>query len=86
MILASWFRIYTATMSAVGIDTKICWTVNRGSDLSPVESCEGKLQLGHYTQEGTVVLVSGLKQTCHEGDRWGAAGKIDLSFQTLQYI
>ncbi|XP_069586367.1 protein C-mannosyl-transferase DPY19L1 [Ranitomeya imitator] len=41
VILAGLFRIYTATMSAVGIRTKICWTVNRGNDLSPVESCEG---------------------------------------------
>ncbi|XP_069816454.1 protein C-mannosyl-transferase DPY19L1 [Dendropsophus ebraccatus] len=41
VILASLFRIYTATMSVVGIETKLCWTVNRGNDLSPVESCEG---------------------------------------------
>ncbi|KAG9476037.1 hypothetical protein GDO78_002873 [Eleutherodactylus coqui] len=41
VILAGLFRIYTATMRAVGIETKICWTVNRGNDLSPVESCEG---------------------------------------------
>ncbi|XP_063778604.1 protein C-mannosyl-transferase DPY19L1 isoform X2 [Pseudophryne corroboree] len=41
VILASWFRIFTSTMKFVGIDTKICWTVNRGNDLSPVESCEG---------------------------------------------
>ncbi|KAM5157170.1 protein C-mannosyl-transferase DPY19L1 [Mantella aurantiaca] len=41
VILASWFRIYTATMKLVGIETKICWTVNRGDDLSPVDSCEG---------------------------------------------
>ncbi|XP_056376422.1 probable C-mannosyltransferase DPY19L1 isoform X2 [Hyla sarda] len=41
VILASLFRIYTATMSAVGIETKLCWTVNRGSNLRPVESCEG---------------------------------------------
>ncbi|XP_075683053.1 protein C-mannosyl-transferase DPY19L1 isoform X2 [Rhinoderma darwinii] len=41
VILASWFRIFTATMSFVGFETKICWTVNRGNGLSPVESCEG---------------------------------------------
>ncbi|XP_072268333.1 protein C-mannosyl-transferase DPY19L1 isoform X2 [Pyxicephalus adspersus] len=41
VILASWFRVYTTTMKFVGIETKICWTVNRGDDLSPVESCEG---------------------------------------------
>ncbi|XP_063308149.1 protein C-mannosyl-transferase DPY19L1 isoform X2 [Pelobates fuscus] len=41
VILASWFRIYTTTMKILGIQTKICWKVNRGEDLSPVESCEG---------------------------------------------
>ncbi|KAM9308244.1 protein C-mannosyl-transferase DPY19L1 [Gastrophryne carolinensis] len=41
VILASWFRIYTKTMTFFGIETKMCWTVNRGDDLSPVESCEG---------------------------------------------
>ncbi|XP_040288842.1 probable C-mannosyltransferase DPY19L1 isoform X3 [Bufo bufo] len=41
VMLAGLFRIYTSTMSVVGIETKTCWTVNRGNDLSPVESCEG---------------------------------------------
>ncbi|OCT99930.1 probable C-mannosyltransferase DPY19L1 [Xenopus laevis] len=41
MILASWYRIYTKTMDYLGYKTKLCWTVNRGDDLSPVESCEG---------------------------------------------
>ncbi|KAM3928896.1 protein C-mannosyl-transferase DPY19L1 [Leptodactylus fuscus] len=41
VILAGLFRIFTTTMSTVGFETKICWTVNRGNDLSPVESCEG---------------------------------------------
>ncbi|XP_075068681.1 protein C-mannosyl-transferase DPY19L1 [Mixophyes fleayi] len=41
VILGSWFRIFTSTMNFVGIDTKLCWTVNRGNELSPVESCEG---------------------------------------------
>ncbi|XP_066483432.1 protein C-mannosyl-transferase DPY19L1-like isoform X2 [Tiliqua scincoides] len=41
VVLASWYRIYTGTMNTLGIQTKACWTVNRGEGLSPVESCEG---------------------------------------------
>uniref|UniRef100_A0A672UZ60 Dpy-19 like C-mannosyltransferase 1 n=1 Tax=Strigops habroptila TaxID=2489341 RepID=A0A672UZ60_STRHB len=41
VVLASWYRIYTAIMDFLGVPTKMCWTVNRGKGLSPVESCEG---------------------------------------------
>ncbi|KAM6421804.1 protein C-mannosyl-transferase DPY19L1 [Rhynochetos jubatus] len=41
VVLASWYRIYTAFMDFLGVPTKTCWTVNRGKGLSPVESCEG---------------------------------------------
>ncbi|KAM4705884.1 protein C-mannosyl-transferase DPY19L1 [Rhinophrynus dorsalis] len=41
VILASWYRVYTETMESLGFKTKLCWTVNRGDGLSPVESCEG---------------------------------------------
>ncbi|XP_065484406.1 protein C-mannosyl-transferase DPY19L1 [Caloenas nicobarica] len=41
VVLASWYRIYTALMDFLGVPTKTCWTVNRGKGLSPVESCEG---------------------------------------------
>ncbi|XP_033921227.1 protein C-mannosyl-transferase DPY19L1 [Melopsittacus undulatus] len=41
VVLASWYRIYTAVMDFFGVPTKMCWTVNRGKGLSPVESCEG---------------------------------------------
>ncbi|XP_075560766.1 protein C-mannosyl-transferase DPY19L1 isoform X1 [Pelecanus crispus] len=41
VVLASWYRIYTAVMDFLGVPTKTCWTVNRGKGLSPVESCEG---------------------------------------------
>ncbi|CAM9207676.1 unnamed protein product [Bubo scandiacus] len=41
VVLASWYRIYTAIMDFLGVPTKTCWTVNRGKGLSPVESCEG---------------------------------------------
>ncbi|XP_074697440.1 protein C-mannosyl-transferase DPY19L1 isoform X1 [Strix aluco] len=41
VVLASWYRVYTAIMDFLGVPTKTCWTVNRGKGLSPVESCEG---------------------------------------------
>ncbi|XP_068024763.1 protein C-mannosyl-transferase DPY19L1 isoform X2 [Melanerpes formicivorus] len=41
VVLASWYRTYTAVMDFLGLPTKTCWTVNRGKGLSPVESCEG---------------------------------------------
>ncbi|OXB58981.1 hypothetical protein ASZ78_016881, partial [Callipepla squamata] len=41
VVLASWYRMYTAVMDFLGVSTKTCWTVNRGTDLTPVESCEG---------------------------------------------
>uniref|UniRef100_A0A8C4W8L6 Dpy-19 like C-mannosyltransferase 1 n=1 Tax=Gopherus evgoodei TaxID=1825980 RepID=A0A8C4W8L6_9SAUR len=41
VVLASWYRIYTGVMDFIGLQTKTCWTVNRGEGLSPVESCEG---------------------------------------------
>ncbi|KFP84456.1 putative C-mannosyltransferase DPY19L1, partial [Apaloderma vittatum] len=41
VVLASWYRMYTAVTDFFGIPTKTCWTVNRGKGLSPVESCEG---------------------------------------------
>ncbi|KAJ8385647.1 hypothetical protein AAFF_G00183600 [Aldrovandia affinis] len=41
VVLASWYRIYTGTMDFFGVATKMCWSVNRGEGLSPVDSCEG---------------------------------------------
>ncbi|RXN20333.1 putative C-mannosyltransferase DPY19L1 [Labeo rohita] len=41
VVLASWYRAYTGTMDYFGIPTKMCWTINRGEGLDPVESCEG---------------------------------------------
>uniref|UniRef100_A0A672RYN7 Probable C-mannosyltransferase DPY19L1 n=1 Tax=Sinocyclocheilus grahami TaxID=75366 RepID=A0A672RYN7_SINGR len=41
VVLASWYRAYTSTMDFLGIPTKMCWTINRGEGLDPVESCEG---------------------------------------------
>ncbi|XP_051577182.1 probable C-mannosyltransferase DPY19L1 [Myxocyprinus asiaticus] len=41
VFLASWYRLYSSTMNFFGIPTKLCWTINRGEGLDPVESCEG---------------------------------------------
>uniref|UniRef100_A0A673MJC7 Probable C-mannosyltransferase DPY19L1 n=1 Tax=Sinocyclocheilus rhinocerous TaxID=307959 RepID=A0A673MJC7_9TELE len=41
VVLASWYGAYTNTMDFFGIPTKMCWTINRGEGLDPVESCEG---------------------------------------------
>uniref|UniRef100_A0A3Q2ZD17 Dpy-19-like 1, like (H. sapiens) n=1 Tax=Kryptolebias marmoratus TaxID=37003 RepID=A0A3Q2ZD17_KRYMA len=41
VVLASWYRMYTGVMSYFGIPTKMCWSINRGEGLSPVDSCEG---------------------------------------------
>uniref|UniRef100_A0A3B4BF96 Uncharacterized protein n=1 Tax=Periophthalmus magnuspinnatus TaxID=409849 RepID=A0A3B4BF96_9GOBI len=41
VVLSSWYRIYTSVMGYFGIPTKMCWNINRGEGLTPVESCEG---------------------------------------------
>uniref|UniRef100_A0A8C9W0U6 Dpy-19-like 1, like (H. sapiens) n=1 Tax=Scleropages formosus TaxID=113540 RepID=A0A8C9W0U6_SCLFO len=48
VVLASWYRMYTSTMDFFGISTKMCWSVNRGEGLSPVESCEGLGDPAHF--------------------------------------
>lgn len=41
VVLASWYRTYTSVMGFLGIPTKMCWSINRGEGLTPVDSCEG---------------------------------------------
>uniref|UniRef100_A0A8C9Y0Y6 Dpy-19-like 1, like (H. sapiens) n=1 Tax=Sander lucioperca TaxID=283035 RepID=A0A8C9Y0Y6_SANLU len=41
VVLAGWYRMYTGVMGYFGIPTKMCWSINRGEGLSPVDSCEG---------------------------------------------
>uniref|UniRef100_G3PGR0 Dpy-19-like 1, like (H. sapiens) n=1 Tax=Gasterosteus aculeatus aculeatus TaxID=481459 RepID=G3PGR0_GASAC len=41
VVLASWYRTYTGVMGYFGIPTKMCWSINRGEGLTPVDSCEG---------------------------------------------
>ncbi|XP_034030235.1 dpy-19-like 1, like [Thalassophryne amazonica] len=39
--LAGCYRMYTGIMGYFGIPTKMCWSINRGEGLTPVDSCEG---------------------------------------------
>uniref|UniRef100_A0A667XCJ3 Dpy-19-like 1, like (H. sapiens) n=1 Tax=Myripristis murdjan TaxID=586833 RepID=A0A667XCJ3_9TELE len=59
VVLASWYRTYTATMDYFEIPTKMCWSINRGEGLAPVDSCEG---LGDpaYFYVTFVFLLNGL--------------------------
>uniref|UniRef100_A0A4W3J8X7 Dpy-19-like 1, like (H. sapiens) n=1 Tax=Callorhinchus milii TaxID=7868 RepID=A0A4W3J8X7_CALMI len=41
VVLASWYRSFISITDAFGISIKMCWSVNRGHGLNPVESCEG---------------------------------------------
>ncbi|KAM8967040.1 protein C-mannosyl-transferase DPY19L1 [Pelodytes ibericus] len=62
VILSSWYRIYTTTMKTLGFQTKICWKVNRGNGLSPVDSCEG---LGDpaYFYVTMIFILNGIMMT-----------------------
>ncbi|XP_072548672.1 dpy-19-like 1, like [Salminus brasiliensis] len=41
VVLASWYRVYSTVMGFLKIPTKMCWSINRGEGLDPVDSCEG---------------------------------------------
>ncbi|KAH3715742.1 hypothetical protein DPMN_058454, partial [Dreissena polymorpha] len=41
VVLAIGYRLYEGINSAMNRPTKMCWRVNRGEGLSPVQSCEG---------------------------------------------
>lgn len=43
VVLAIGYRTYETINVALKRPTKLCWTVNRGEGLSPVQSCEGLL-------------------------------------------
>ena len=42
-MLAVGFRLYEGINELFKRPTKMCWRVNRGDGLSPVESCEGRM-------------------------------------------
>lgn len=41
IILGGAFRIYSDLATSMKWETKACWKINRGENLSPVWSCEG---------------------------------------------
>uniref|UniRef100_A0A8C5EHG2 Dpy-19-like 1, like (H. sapiens) n=1 Tax=Gouania willdenowi TaxID=441366 RepID=A0A8C5EHG2_GOUWI len=59
VVLASWYRMYIGVMGYLGIPTKMCWSINRGEGLTPVDSCEG---LGDpaYFYVACVFLLNGV--------------------------
>eukprot|EP00079_Xenopus_tropicalis_P038934 XP_017952705.1 PREDICTED: probable C-mannosyltransferase DPY19L1 [Xenopus tropicalis] len=84
MILASWFRVYTQTMDYLGYKTKLCWTVNRGDELSPVESCEGKSHALRDLQISTSAKGSGAKNPPNGRLEHSACG--ELVYHALQLV
>ncbi|XP_057689573.1 dpy-19-like 1, like [Corythoichthys intestinalis] len=62
VVLASWYRVYTGVMGYFGVPTKMCWSINRGEGLTPVDSCEG---LGDpaYFYVACVFLLNGVMMT-----------------------
>ncbi|XP_056142073.1 dpy-19-like 1, like [Lampris incognitus] len=59
VVLAGWYRIYTDTMDFFGIPTKMCWSINRGEGLAPVDSCEGMGDPAYFYVT-TVFILNGL--------------------------
>ncbi|XP_076059997.1 protein C-mannosyl-transferase DPY19L1 [Oratosquilla oratoria] len=41
VVLGGGYRMFTHITTWLGLETKVCWQVNRGHDLLPVVSCEG---------------------------------------------
>ncbi|XP_077577492.1 dpy-19-like 1, like [Stigmatopora nigra] len=59
VVLAGGYRVYTGVMGYFGLPTKMCWSINRGEGLTPVDSCEG---LGDpaYFYVACVFLLNGV--------------------------
>ncbi|KAI8792670.1 C-mannosyltransferase DPY19L1 [Biomphalaria glabrata] len=56
-LIVGWaYRIYISTSDFLGHRTKICWTVNRGEGLSPVQSCEGLGEPAYFYVEAAFLL------------------------------
>ncbi|XP_052801094.1 probable C-mannosyltransferase DPY19L1 [Mya arenaria] len=59
VVLAVGFRIYEGVNRALQRPTKMCWNVNRGQGLSPVQSCEGLGEPSYFYVEH-VFFLNGL--------------------------
>lgn len=59
VVLAMGYRVYEKVMGILNIPTKVCWQVNRGEGLSPVQSCEGLGEPSYFYVEN-VFLLNGL--------------------------
>ncbi|KAL4222659.1 hypothetical protein ACF0H5_018701 [Mactra antiquata] len=57
--LAVGYRMYESVNQALKRPTKMCWTVNRGEGLSPVQSCEGLGEPSYFYVE-PVFFLNGL--------------------------
>ncbi|XP_064614420.1 protein C-mannosyl-transferase DPY19L1-like [Liolophura sinensis] len=56
VVLAAGYRFYEAANAYFGRRTKICWTVNRGEGLEPVQSCEGLGEPSYFYVESVFLL------------------------------
>ncbi|XP_059139572.1 probable C-mannosyltransferase DPY19L1 [Physella acuta] len=56
VILGLGYRIFQTTSDFFGHHTKTCWTVNRGDNLSPVQSCEGLGEPSYFYIEAVFLL------------------------------
>ncbi|KAH9489657.1 hypothetical protein Btru_056261 [Bulinus truncatus] len=57
MLIIGWaYRVYVSVSDFLGHRTKICWTVNRGEGLTPVQSCEGLGEPAYFYVEAAFLL------------------------------
>ncbi|XP_061193675.1 probable C-mannosyltransferase DPY19L1 isoform X3 [Saccostrea echinata] len=50
------YRWYDSVMTSLNKPTKMCWTVNRGEGMSPVQSCEGLGEPSYFYVEAVFLL------------------------------
>uniref|UniRef100_A0AC34FFH4 C-mannosyltransferase dpy-19 n=1 Tax=Panagrolaimus sp. ES5 TaxID=591445 RepID=A0AC34FFH4_9BILA len=58
VVLAALYRTFTAVTKSLGMITQSCYIINRGDDLSPVESCEG-IGNPHYFYISGAFFIAG---------------------------
>ncbi|XP_056008061.1 probable C-mannosyltransferase DPY19L1 [Ostrea edulis] len=62
VVLGIGYRWYDTIMTAQNKPTKMCWTVNRGEGMTPVQSCEGLGEPSYFYVEA-VFFLNGLMMT-----------------------